>query len=83
MSDKVDTEKHELCVMDPEHGDLKVIWDPKKPEEVAAAEKQFKDMKDKGYQAYRVDEDGEKTEVMHKFDKKAKAVIMAPVISGG
>lgn len=72
-----------MSVMHPDHGDLKVIWNPDEPDEVASAREQFDAMKKKGYVAYRVDRAGDKAEVMNSFDPDAKAIILAPFVAGG
>ncbi len=72
----------ELRVLGPE-GDIKTIWNPDKSAEVDAAEKQFKDLKKKGYRAFHVDKDGDKASPMSKFDKSAGKVILVPGIAGG
>lgn len=65
-------------------GDLKIIWDPDKQEEVDAAKKQFEDMKKKGYVAFSVvGAKGEKGEVVRTFDPKAERIILAPPMVGG
>jgi len=71
-----------MAVMGKE-GDTKTVWDKDKPDEVEAAKIQFDALKAKGYLAFKVDEDGEKGEVMKKFDPKAQKVILAPPVVGG
>lgn len=73
----------EMRVMDPAAGDLKVIWDKSKPDEVKAAREQFDELKKKKYIAYRVDDEGEKAEIMKEFDPKAEKVILALPVVGG
>lgn len=76
------TEKSTLHVMD-QSGDTKVMWSADNPDEVQAAKDTFDKLKGKGYLAYTVREDGEKGEVIRKFDKTAGRIIMAPALVGG
>lgn len=64
-------------------GDIKTVWDSDEREEVAAAQKQFDDLRAKGYAAYKVKKDGSKGEVIRKFDPDAEAIILAPPMVGG
>lgn len=64
-------------------GDTKTVWDSNNEDEVAAVREQFERLKNNGYIAYRVDDDGKKSEVMHDFDPQAGRIIMAPGIQGG
>lgn len=64
-------------------GDLKVIWDEEKQEEVEAAEEQFKKLKAKGYNAFEVKKDGSKGKMIDSFKKSAGAIIMVPALVGG
>jgi len=73
----------EMAVMD-HSGDSKHLWDPGNYREVEAMRDLFKDLKKKGYLAYRVDKkDGTKGEVMKDFDPEAGSVIMIPLVAGG
>jgi hypothetical protein len=73
----------ELAVMTSTDGDLKVIWDSDKPDEVSHARKTFDEFKAKGYLAYKVQKGGDKGEVMKAFDASAERVILAPRMVGG
>jgi|PlaIllAssembly_1097288.scaffolds.fasta_scaffold00483_13 hypothetical protein len=64
-------------------GDVKSIWDPTSEDEVEIAEKQFNDMKAKGYTAFKVDDKGAQTTKMTKFDPKAGKVIFTKPVVGG
>jgi len=64
-------------------GDIKVIWDPEKPDEVDVARRTFDELKEKGYNAYSVKRRGDKGEVVRKFDPEAEKIIMAPPMAGG
>lgn len=71
-----------LHVMD-HTGDSRFMWDVTKAEETKAAEKQFKELKKKGYLAYTTDEKGERGQVIREFDPNAGAIIMVPQLVGG
>lgn len=72
-----------LCVMN-QKGDSKIIWDRGKPEEVENARRSFDHFKEKGYAAYSVrGKDGERGEVIRKFDPAAERIIFAPPMIGG
>ena len=75
--------KNELRVMSPSHGDLKVTWDPDNEDETEAARAQFRDMKAKGFSAFRVDKEGKPTTRISVFDPEAQAIIMTPQLKGG
>lgn len=75
-------QKNVMSVMGLE-GDTKTIWDKDKPDEVDAAKIQFDALKKKGYLAFKVDDKGEKGELMREFDPNAQKVIMSPPVIGG
>ena len=66
-------------------GDTKVIWDPTKPAEVAAARAQFESLtKDHKYSAFCVSGDeGKQGKRMSSFDPDAGRVILIPQVAGG
>jgi hypothetical protein len=65
-------------------GDLKVIWDRMRQEEVQAARKQFDEMRKQGYLAFSVKgKDGEKGAQITEFDPDAERIILAPPMRGG
>jgi hypothetical protein len=72
----------ELRIMSPE-GDLKVILDADKSDEVEAARKQFNELTGKNYIAFSVKKDGEKNEKIHKFDPNMEKMILIPMLKGG
>lgn len=73
-----------MRVMDRSAGDLKVVWDPDRPEEVAAARAQFDQLVGgKGYMAYRVRTGGRKGDQIREFDPAAESLILAPALRGG
>jgi len=73
---------HEIAVMD-RTGDTKTIWDPNKPDEIEMAKQTFDRLKTKGYAIFTVGKNGQKDEVMHKFDPKAEKMIAVAPIAGG
>lgn len=73
----------EMRIADKVAGDLKVIWDKKKRDEVEAARNQFETMIKKGYLAFSVKKDGEKGKVIKEFDEDAEMIIMSPKLQGG
>lgn len=72
----------ELIILD-QTGDTKVIWDKNNRDEVDNARDTYKKMKDKGYMAYSVKEDGEKKKIIHEFDPEAEKLILTPPLRGG
>lgn len=73
---------HGFCVMGSD-GDTKYIWDPTDATEVDIAERSFNELVGKGYWAFRVDDEGNKTEKMDRFDAKAGRVILTKAPVGG
>jgi len=78
------TAEHTLTITDAT-GDTKIIWDPDKPDEVAAAKAAFDAGKKKKMLSYSVDPDsGARTgEVIREFDPQAGKIIMIPQTRGG
>lgn len=70
-------------ILDAGKGDMKVMWDPDKEDEVTSAQKQFTELVGKGYAAFRVTRKGDKGEQIRSFDRHAEALILAPQIRGG
>lgn len=64
-------------------GDTKVMWSADNPDEVENAKATFDRLKGKGFLAYTVKDNGEKGEMIRKFDKTAERIIMAPQLVGG
>jgi ribosomal protein L19E len=73
----------EMRIADPVAGDLKVIWDPKKRDEVEAARNQFDALIKKGYLAFKVKKDGGKGQKVTEFDEDYEMLIMSPALQGG
>jgi hypothetical protein len=66
------------------HGDTKIIWDRRKPDEVEAAEELYDSLKAKRYLAFTAEgEDGKKGKQISKFDPNAERLIMTPPVVGG
>lgn len=73
----------QLRIMDCEEGDLKVIWDSEKQDEIDAAKEQFEKLIEKGYLAYKVGEKGKPSTQIKKFDPDLEKIIMSPQVVGG
>lgn len=73
----------QLRIMDCEEGDLKVIWDSEKQDEIDAAKEQFEKLIKKGYLAYKVGEKGKPSTQIKKFDPDLEKIIMSPQVVGG
>lgn len=73
---------HELRVLGT-HGDTRTIWNPREPEEVAAARATFDRLKRNKFSIFKVGQDGEKGELMDAFDPNAAKLIAVPPIAGG
>jgi hypothetical protein len=75
--------KHYMAITD-ESGDTKIMWSKDNPDEVENAERTFKDMKKKGYAAFRVEgKKGDPGEQMHNFDANAERIIFIKQQAGG
>lgn len=75
--------KGEMAMMN-HTGDTKVIWDPKNPDEVENARKQFDYFtKEKKFAAFAVNKDGSKSEQIRTFDKDIEKIIFVPPLQGG
>jgi hypothetical protein len=61
----------------------RTIWNPGNDAEVENARRTFDDLKAKDYEAFRVDDDGDKAGRMPEFDRTAGKVIMVPRLIGG
>jgi hypothetical protein len=71
-----------MQIMD-QTGHSEVTWDPTKPVEVQVAKESFDSLTKKGYSAFRVNEDGGRSERMREFDPKAGKIMMVPQLVGG
>jgi hypothetical protein len=81
--DKVEAGKSAFAILG-EYGDTKHIWDKDKEEEVEAARTLFDSLTKKGYRAFKVTgKNGDKGDIMKKFDPEAERVIFAPMMQGG
>ncbi len=74
----------ELRLLDKQAGDLKIIWDSEKPDEVEAVRKQFDELKKKGYMAWNVTNKGRKGDnEIKEFDPDIEKIIMTPAVTKG
>lgn len=66
-------------------GDLRIIWDKSKPDEVAHARETFKKFTDRSYAAFHVKRGtgGEAGEKMKFFDPNVERYILVPPVVGG
>lgn len=64
-------------------GDVRVMWNPDIPAEVAAAKKAFDEATKKGHLAFGVKKSGEKGTQIREFDAEAEKIILAPPMRGG
>jgi hypothetical protein len=67
-------------------GDFKLLWNPDNAAETEAARVAFESLRDKGFQAFKVEgERGDKGDQLPraKFDPRVGKMIMAPAIQGG
>lgn len=64
-------------------GDVRIMWDPNRPDEVEHARRTFVDMRAKGYNAYSVRNEGQQGEVVREFDPQAARIILAMPMRGG
>lgn len=72
----------ELCILDAT-GDTRLQWSKTNKDEVAFAEKRFKELKSQGYLLYKVDRKGKQGEVLPDFDPAAERIIATPRMIGG
>jgi hypothetical protein len=72
-------------IMGPE-GHAEISWDMDDPESVEDAEQMFKDLLDKGYQAFEVSHisgNPGKGRRVRKFDPYLESIVMIPPVAGG
>ncbi len=75
--------KHWMAITN-ETGDTKVLWSKDNEDEVENARRTFKDMRKKGYTAFRVTgKNGEPGEQMNEFDPDAERIIFTKPQAGG
>jgi hypothetical protein len=72
----------ELNVMNAS-GHLRIIWDKNDPPSVEQARRSFKELREKRYLAFSVDEKGEKNNQVYEFDQDLQKIILAPPVVGG
>lgn len=73
---------HMLQTLD-RSGDTKVIWDRTNADEVAVAQRTFRDLTRKGYLAYKADKRGDQGEQIREFNPDAERIILVPPSQGG
>jgi hypothetical protein len=67
-----------------DHGDIRKIWDPEEPDDVADARRSFKDLTSKGYRIYRAEgKKGDRGEIMREFEPAAGRLIAVKQNVGG
>lgn len=71
-----------LCAIDAT-GDSRHMWDPSRPDEVAAMKKLFTEQRAKGMTAYHVKKNGEPGKIITEFPDEEGKVIFAPALRGG
>jgi hypothetical protein len=65
-------------------GDDKLIWDPKDGRQTAIAERRFRELRQAGHLAYKVDKrDGSRGEQLLDFDPNEEEIILSPPMAGG
>ena len=71
-------------IIDHRAGDVKLMWDRTKTDEVEIAQASFDKLIKKGYAAFLVkDNDGNKGEKITKFDANAERIILIAPMAGG
>jgi len=66
------------------HGDIRKVWNAANRDEVDDAKRSFEHLvKEKRYLAFRVAENGEKSEQIREFDGQAGKMILVPPVAGG
>jgi hypothetical protein len=81
---EIDLKTHgEIAVMG-ESGDTKVLWSRENPDEIESARKTFRDLKAKGFAAFKcVGKNGDQGEQVDTFDPNAERYIFVPPMRGG
>ena len=74
---------HGLIARIDETGDTKIVFDRSNEAEVNFAREAFLKARKDGFMAYKVQGEGSRGEVMHKFDRDAERIILAPAMKGG
>ncbi len=75
--------KHYLAIQD-HTGDTKIMWSKDNDDEVEVARNTFRDMKKKGYQAFKVvGKKGDPGEQMNEFDPDAERIIFVKQAAPG
>lgn len=66
-----------------EKGDLRVTWNARDTDEVAAARGQFDELRGRGFLAFAVEDGGSKGSQIDEFDPATQKMILAPPMAGG
>ena len=64
-------------------GDLKLQWNPKKPDEVAKAKEFFDKCIADGFIAFKLGFLGKRSKKLAEFDPEAKRIVLIPLMMGG
>ena len=81
-SDTIPEDMHffeEMC----SKGDIKHVWNPKKPDQVTEAKLMFEGLIAKGFRAFRMLKGGAQGEMIATFDPQARRVLFVPPMQGG
>lgn len=74
--------KSSMKIMD-QTGHTTVKWDPANNDEVEVARATFRELKAKGFRAFRVQGEGKQGERIDTFDPQARQLILMPQLVGG
>ena len=66
-----------------ENGDDRIVWDKDNGREAMQAKKKFEEFLKKGYKAFSVDEQGNRSRKITEFDVDAEEILMTPPTSKG
>jgi hypothetical protein len=64
-------------------GDTTLTWNRENPVEIKTAEDKFLALQKEGYLAFRLEENGEKGELIREFNPNIEKIFMAPQMAGG
>lgn len=81
-ANRVEDEAGVLVILD-HSGDTRHTWNRGNKDEVEIMRGIFKQMVDKGYQAWSVSKKGDKDRRIKEFDPEAEKIIFAPALVGG
>lgn len=72
-----------LLVIPNEEGDLRIEWDPQDQSQVALAGEAFQGARSRGMTGYKVEQGGQRGELITQFEAEAQRIVMAPQMVGG